>query len=111
MTDHTACAACAVSMIAAAVVLCAGCSLLPAQAASPAPARHPTPSTAAGNSPTAAGSVPPLAAILPFSPDRLQAAAVLAARFAAADDTWSWRQTPAAWLARLRPGAYAVPGR
>ena len=44
-----------------------------------------------------------LAAILPFSPARLQAAAVLAGRFTAAWDSWSWRQSPAAWLARLLP--------
>jgi hypothetical protein len=45
--------------------------------------------------------------ILPFSPARLQAAAVLAGRFTAAWDSWSWRQSPAAWLARLLPRAAA----
>jgi hypothetical protein len=41
--------------------------------------------------------------VLPFSPARLQAAAVLAGRFTASWDSWSWRQSPAAWLARLLP--------
>jgi hypothetical protein len=41
--------------------------------------------------------------MLPFSPARLQAAAVLAGRFAASWDSWSWRQSPAAWLATLLP--------
>jgi hypothetical protein len=45
----------------------------------------------------------PLASLLPFPPARLQAAARLAGRFTAAWDSWSWRQPPAAWLARLRP--------
>jgi hypothetical protein len=40
---------------------------------------------------------------LPFSPARLQAAAVLAGRFTSSWDSWSWRQPPAAWLARLLP--------
>jgi hypothetical protein len=40
---------------------------------------------------------------LPFSPARLQAAAVLAGRFTARWDSWSWRQSPAAWLADLLP--------
>jgi hypothetical protein len=47
----------------------------------------------------------PLASLLPFSPARLQAAAGLAGRFTAAWDSWSWQQTPAAWLARLQPMA------
>jgi hypothetical protein len=51
--------------------------------------------------------VPPLASLLPFSPARLQAAAGLASRFTAAWDSWSWRQSPAAWLAALRPMAAA----
>ena len=49
----------------------------------------------------------PLASLLPFSPARLQAAASLAGRFTAAWDSWSWRQSPAAWLAALRPMAAA----
>jgi len=106
MTDHTVRAVRTAGLLAAACVLCAGCSLLP----SPAPARHPAhPAAPAG--PLAAAS-PGLAAILPFSPSRLQAAAALAARFAGAYGTWSWRQSPAAWLAGLRPmagsGLYAA---
>ena len=46
---------------------------------------------------------PGLAALLPASPAWIEAAAGLAARFAAAYATWSWTQPPAAWLARLRP--------
>jgi len=43
--------------------------------------------------------------LLPFPPARLQAAAALAGRFTAAWDSWSWHQSPAAWLAALRPMA------
>ena len=49
------------------------------------------------------GQRPGLAALLPASPAWIEAAAGLAARFAAAYATWSWRQPPAAYLARLRP--------
>ena len=38
-----------------------------------------------------------------FERYRIEAAAGLAARFAAAYTTWSYDQPPAAWLARLRP--------
>jgi len=61
---------------------------------SPAPAPAPPGATAAR---------PGLTALLPDSPAWIDAAAGLAARFAAAYTTWSWRQPPAAWLARLRP--------
>ena len=81
----TACTACTAS--APAPHQCA----TPARPASPAPAR------------TAAAAAPGLAALLPASPAWIEAAAGLAARFAAAYTTWSWRQPPAAWLARLRP--------
>jgi hypothetical protein len=115
MTNHTAHAIRAIrtaGLLAAACAACAGCSLPQSRAAGPAPARHPAPAHAtAPASPPAAGS-PGLAAILPFSPSRLQAAAALAARFAGAYGTWSWRQPPAAWLAGLRPmassGLYAA---
>jgi hypothetical protein len=70
----------------AAGLLCGGCSLLP-QPAGPA--------------------APPLASLLPFPPARLQAAASLAGRFTADWDSWSWKQPPAAWLARLQPMAAA----
>jgi len=112
MTDHTARTIRAAGLLAAACAACAGCSLLQSPAASPAPARHPAPAHA--TSPPAAAS-PGLAAILPFSPSRLQAAAALAGRFAGAYGTWSWRQPPAAWLAGLRPmassGLYAALAR
>jgi hypothetical protein len=50
-------------------------------------------------------TAPDLAALLPASPAWIEAAAGLAARFAAAYTTWSYRQPPAAYLARLRPPA------
>ena len=100
MTSRPAVAGRAAALLTAAGLLC-GCSLLPQPAASPAPASPPayTPATATPQPAPA----PPLAAILPFPPARLQAAAVLAGRFTTAWDSWSWRQPPAAWLARLRP--------
>ena len=76
MTDHTARAIRAAGLLAAACAACAGCSLLQSPAASPAPARHPAHATAPASPPAAAS--PGLAAILPFSPSRLQAAAALA---------------------------------
>ena len=94
----------ATALLIAAGLLCAGCSLVPRPAASPAPASQPTHAvTPAGPPPATAG--PPLASILPFPPARLQAAAALAGRFTATWDSWSWRQSPAAWLARLHPMA------
>ncbi len=48
-----------------------------------------------------------MAWLLPFPAARLQDAATLARRFTAAWDSWSWRQSPAAWLARLRRMAAA----
>jgi hypothetical protein len=93
------------TLLAAAGLVCGGCTLLlPQPAASPAPARPPARATAPA-SPRPATAAPPLAAILPIPPARLQAAAALAARFTAAWDSWSWRQSPAAWLAVLRPMA------
>jgi hypothetical protein len=93
-------AACAV-----AAVLTAGCAACtsgqPRQALRPSHAASSPPAT-----PALAGT-PALAAILPFSPARLQAAAVLAGRFTASWDSWSWHQSPAAWLARLLPQAAA----
>lgn len=103
MTDHTARTIRAAGLLAAACVLCAGCSLPQSPAASPVPARRPAYTAAAASPPAAASQG--LAAILPFSPSRLQAAAALAVRFAGAYGTWSWRQPPAAWLAGLRPMA------
>jgi len=94
-------------MLAAAGLLCGGCSLLPAASpASPAPASRPA-SPAAPSPRRPAAPAPPLASLLPFSAARLQAAAALAGRFTAAWDSWSWRQPPAAWLAALQPMAAA----
>jgi hypothetical protein len=93
-------AACALAAILA--IGCAACtSGQPHPAGRPSHAASSPPAT-----PPAAGS-PALAAILPFSPARLQAAVVLAGRFTASWDSWSWRQSPAAWLARLLPQAAA----
>ena len=93
-------AACALAAVLAAG--CAACtSWQPRQAGRPSHAASSPPAT-----PAAAGT-PALAAILPFSPARLQAAAVAAGRFTASWDSWSWRQSPAAWLARLLPLAAA----
>lgn len=92
-------------LLAAAGLACGGCSLLPHAAGPTAPARTTArPAAVATPQPAAA---PPLASLLPFPPARLQAAAVLAGRFTAAWDSWSWQQPPAAWLARLQPMAAA----
>jgi hypothetical protein len=101
MTSRAARAGHATALLAAASLLC-GCSLLPGPAASPAPPSQPAHTTGPA-SPQPATAAPQLAAILPFPPTRLQAAATLAGRFTAAWDSWSWRQSPAAWLAALRP--------
>jgi hypothetical protein len=83
-------------------VLAIGCAACTSSQTQPAP----RPSHASSPAATAAGT-PALAAILPFSPARLQAAVVLAGRFTARWDSWSWRQSPAAWLDRLLPQAAA----
>ena len=72
----------------------------------PAPAQRAAATRLAPSSPALAPTASPapgLAALLPDSPAWIEAAAGLAARFAAACTTWSWRQPPADWLARLRP--------
>jgi hypothetical protein len=108
MTSRAARAGRPAALLAAAALACGGCSLLPRTAASPAAPGGTTARPAATATPqpmaAAAGT---LASLLPFPPARLQAAASLAGRFTAAWDSWSWRQTPAAWLARLRPMAAA----
>lgn len=111
MTSRAARAGQAAALLAAAGLLCGGCSLLlPGTAASPAspasPAARPA-ATTAGPQPTAAAAAVPPASLLPFPPARLQAAASLAGRFTAAWDSWSWQQAPAAWLAALQPMAAA----
>jgi hypothetical protein len=108
MTSRTGRAGRTAAMLAAAGLLCGGCSLLPAASpASPAPASRPA-SPAAPSPWRPAAPAPPLASLLPFSAARLQAAAALAGRFTAAWDSWSWRQPPAAWLATLQPMAAAL---
>jgi hypothetical protein len=97
-------AARAAGLLAAAGLLCGGCSLLP-QAAGPAAPGGTTARPTATASPHPAAAATSLASLLPFPPARLQAAATLAGRFTAAWDSWSWRQPPAAWLARLQPVA------
>jgi hypothetical protein len=91
----------------AACALAAGLAAGCASCTSAQPHPAPRPSPAASSPPPTPAATPALAAILPFSPARLQAAAVLAARFTASWDSWSWRQSPAAWLARLLPQAAA----
>jgi hypothetical protein len=102
MTGRTA----AARIIAALAVLvlstaCAARTLLP-----PAPQQRPAGTRPAPTSPAPARATaarPGLTALLPDSPAWIEAAAGLAARFAAACTTWSYAQPPAAWLARLRP--------
>ena len=107
MTSRAARAGRTAGLLAAAGLLVGGCSLLPQAAGPTAPARTTArPAATASPQPTAA-AVTPLASLLPFPPGRLQAAAVLAGRFTAAWDSWSWQQPPAAWLAALRPMAAA----
>jgi hypothetical protein len=84
-------------------VLCAGCSLLTRPASPAAPIPLPASARPAGPASPAQATVPSLSTLLPFSSARLQAAAALATRFAAAYQTWSWQQPPAAWLAGLQP--------
>jgi hypothetical protein len=107
MTSRTTRAGRTAALLAAAALLCGGCSLLPHPAASPPSASRPARTPAPASPRTAPAPVPPLASLLPFSAARLQAAAALAGRFTAAWDSWSWRQPPAAWLAALQPMAAA----
>jgi hypothetical protein len=80
---------------------CAARTLLPPAPGQPAAVTRPAPTSPAPAGSTAAR--PGLTALLPDSPAWIDAAAGLAARFAAACTTWSYAQPPAAWLARLRP--------
>jgi hypothetical protein len=86
---------------ALAALLAAGCAACASWHPQPAP--RPLPVASSPPAMPAPADTPALAAILPFSPARLRAAAVLAGRFTASWDSWSWRQSPAAWLARLLP--------
>ncbi len=103
MNDRTTAAARIIAALAVLVLTasCAACTLLPPAPQQRARATRPAPSSPAPAGATAAR--PGLAALLPASPAWIEAAAGLAARFAAAYTTWSWRQPPAAYLARLRP--------
>jgi hypothetical protein len=105
MTGRSTAAARVVAALAVLVLTtaCAARTLLP-----PAPQQRPAGTRPGPTSPapapagaTAAG--PGLSALLPDSPAWIEAAAGLAARFAACYTTWSYAQPPAAWLARLRP--------
>ena len=107
MTSRAARAGRVGALLAAAGLLCGGCSLLPRTAASPAAPASTTARPAATDSPQPSAAAVPLASLLPFPPARLQAAADLAGRFTAAWDSWSWQQPPAAWLAALQPMAAA----
>ena len=107
MTSRAARAGRAGALLAAAGLLCGGCSLLPRTAASPATPASTTARPAATDGPQPTAAATPLASLLPFPPARLQAAASLAGRFTASWDSWSWRQPPAVWLAALQPMAAA----
>ena len=105
MTGHSSAAARIIVPLAVLVLTtaCAARTLLP-----PAPQQRPAGPRPAPTfpAPAPAGATtarPGLTALLPDSPAWIEAAAGLAARFAAAYTTWSWTQPPAAWLARLRP--------
>jgi len=104
MTDRATAAA---RIIAALTVLVLSAACAARTQVQPAPGQRagtrPAPSSPAPAPPGATAARPGLAALLPASPAWIEAAAGLAARFAAAYTTWSWRQPPAAWLARLRP--------
>ena len=106
MTSRAARTGRAAALLAAAGLACGGCSLLPQPAGPAAGGTTARPAATASPQPTAAAAVP-LASLLPFPPNRLQAAATLAGRFTAAWDSWSWQQPPAAWLAALQPMAAA----
>ena len=104
MTDRTTLTARIIPALAAAVLTAArtACTLLQPAPQQRAAGTRPAPSSPAPARTTAAAT-PGLAALLPDSPAWIEAAASMAARFAAAYATWSWRQPPAAYLARLRP--------
>jgi hypothetical protein len=103
MTDRTTLTARITPALAVLVLtaVCTACTVPRPAPAQRAPGTRPAPSSPAPA--PAAAPAPGLAALLPDSPAWIEAAAGLAARFAAAYTTWSWRQPPAAWLARLRP--------
>jgi hypothetical protein len=91
-----------IAACAMAVILAAGCAACTSRQPTQGP-RPPDCAVIPPATPRAAARPSPLTAILPFSAARLEAAVVLAGRFTASWDSWSWRQSPAAWLARLVP--------
>lgn len=93
-------------LLAAAGLLCGGCSLLPQSAGPTTPAEPGRAPRRCGRS-SAAGSGTAAGLAAAVSPARLQAAASLAGRFTSDWDSWSWKQPPAAWLAALQPAAAA----
>ncbi len=104
MTDRTTLTARIIPALAAAALTaaCTACTLPQPAPQQQAAGTRPAPSSPAPARTTAAAT-PGLAALLPASPAWIEAAAGLAARFAAAYATWSYHQPPAAYLARLRP--------
>jgi len=90
-------AACATALLVAAG--CAACTTQLSRHSPPPP--HPGPAQAS------CAPAPDPTRLLPVSLTSMAAAARTAARFAAAYTTWSWRQPPGQWLARLRPLATA----
>jgi hypothetical protein len=105
MTDRATAAARITAALAVLVLSasCAACTLLPPAPGQRAAGTRPAPSSLLPAPAGATTARPGLAALLPDSPAWIETAAGLAARFAAAYTTWSWRHPPAAWLARLRP--------
>jgi hypothetical protein len=105
MPDRTTLTGRAVPVLAALVLTaaCAACTLLQPAPRQRAAATRPASSYPAPAPAGTAAARPGLAALLPASPAWIEAAAGLAARFAAACTTWSYHQPPADWLARLRP--------
>jgi hypothetical protein len=90
-------------MLAAAGLTLTGCAILRPEPVSPPAGRHttaPARSSQAASPPAAPAGT---AGLLPFTAAQLASAATLAARFAVAYSTWSWQQTPAAWLSALTP--------
>jgi len=101
MISHARRGAGALAAGAAIVTSCAACALLPPR--QPGPGRPRPAATSACPAPASPAAGP--AALLPLGPAQLQAAAALAARFAAAYDTHRPGEPPSVWLARLAPMA------
>ena len=94
MTDRTTAPAARIIAALAVLVLtaaCAACTLLPPAPGQRAAGTRPAPSSPAPARAQRRRPGPGLAALLPASPAWIEAAAGLAARFAAACTTWSYR--------------------